>query len=226
MARVVLITRDQDLGLETKQRISEIGLESALLPFYEVEALDFELEDLSPDAELIITSRNALKAKPIEYWRELNNKHVFLIIGANFSSYLASIGASNHRVFQNSSELVDYLDVNSKNYLYLRGEVISFDFKEHIPNIKEQICYKINYLSFDRQELQKFLNEKGVTDLLFLSLENAKYFLSLINEEELSKYKVFCLSQRIAKVFADFQAQIFYPEEPNFKALLTCLESH
>jgi len=224
MARVFLITRDQESSLITQEQIKASNLSSVIYPLFKVRPIEADLRGLKAGSEIIITSKNALTFKDLDFWRKLNKQHKFLIIGNNFSSYLELSLIHNYQIFQNSSVLYDYLELNDKQYFYLRGEVISFDISSRVKNLIETICYGIDYFYIDRANIKSFIQKESVSDLIFLSKENAQNFLHIMGKDELQNYNIYCLSKRIAEVFSDFQSKLFYPESSNFAELVKLMK--
>lgn len=225
MARRILITRNKDFAERTKKDLANLSLSSVAYPLYKIEGFKPSIAGLK-DVNIVITSRNALNLLSKAEIKALNQRNKFLLVGESFYFYLKELGIKNIKYFINSAELLTFLKENQGNYHYLRGEKITLDLKSYIPKLTEEICYKICYFSQTAKELNSFIKKENITDLVFFSQENAKYFINITDKQILSQYKIYCLSKRIAEVFADFNKNIIYPEIPTYNNLIKCLASH
>jgi len=225
MARVVLITRNKKIAVRTKQDLLKSNIKSALLPIFQVENFQLNVEEFK-NRTLLITSRNALNSLTIKKLKEINKKNRFLLVGESFYFYLKEQGVLNVEYFTNSKELLTYITKEKSTYHYLRGELVNLDFKQYVENITEQISYNINYFPIGKNQLENFIVKYKITDLIFFSQENAKYFIANIEKKILKELNIFCLSARIAEVFTAFSKNVIYPETPTYNNLLKCLVSH
>ncbi|MBT4878746.1 MAG: hypothetical protein HON42_02880 [Alphaproteobacteria bacterium] len=225
MARVVLITRNEKFAVRTKQDLLKSNIKSALLPIFQVENFQLNVEEFK-NRTLLITSRNALNSLTIKKLKEINKKNRFLLVGESFYFYLKEQGVLNVEYFTNSKELLTHITKEESTYHYLRGELVNLDFKQYVENITEQISYNINYFPIGKNQLEDFIVKYKITDLIFFSQENAKYFIANIEKKILKELNIFCLSARIAEVFTAFSKNVIYPETPTYNNLLKCLVSH
>lgn len=225
MARVVLITRNKKFAARTQQDLLKSNIKSALLPIFQVENFQLNVEKFK-NRTLLITSRNAINPLTIKKLKEINKKNRFLLVGESFYFYLKEQGVLNVKYFINSKELLTYITKEKSTYHYLRGELVNLDFKQYVGNITEQISYNINYFPIGKNQLEDFIAKYKITDLIFFSQENAKYFIANIEKKILKELNIFCLSARIAEVFTAFSKNVIYPETPTYNNLLKCLVSH
>lgn len=227
MDRKFLVTRETEAAFLTKIKFKKLGLDVTTFPLSKITKLNVSLANSDNISAVIFTSKNAFKIRNYNFWREYNKKYPFLIIGKSFAELLIHSAIYNFRYFNSVEELRHYLSYNliNKNFLYLRGEKISYDLKKSLNhNIRETICYKTQYKNIGYQEIITFIDKNNITDLLFFSELNSKHFLNIFtnNTKTLNKYNIYCLSSKIAKIFKKQEIinRVFYPQTPNIDKLL------
>lgn len=178
--------------------------------------LDFKyLESFS---KIILTSRNTIRDKDIENWQKINLNTEFIIIGKNFASYLKENNIKNIQIFNSVKDVSSIINAKD-SYLYIRGENISYDLAFSHPHIKEILFYRLEFNEINKSDILNFFIKNNINQILFLSLEIAKFITEKISQTELQKFEIICLSNRIAKYFADFHDNILYPKEPEVDLL-------
>lgn len=225
MARKFLITRNKKFAEKTKKDLLKQKISSITAPLYEIKNLPIDHHKFK-NSSIILTSKNATNNFNKSEILKINKKNEFLLVGESFYYYLKSCGLSKLQYFVNSRALLEYIVQNKGQYHYLRGAKISLNLKQYVPDITEQICYEVIYYQLEENYLTKLIKEHQVTDLLFFSQENAKYFIKNIDKSILLDLNIFCLSKRIAEVFTGFSKNIIYPDTPTYMNLIKCLVSH
>jgi len=230
--RNFLVTRNSKDAALTKNKFKKYNFNVVTLPLSEVIILNTSLPNLDHVSAIIFTSKNAFKIKNYHFWKELNKKHPFLIIGKSFAELLTKNEIHNFYSFNSVEELINYLSKNflNTNLFYFRGEKTSHDLKiELTQNVTEEICYKILYKDIQAQEIIDFISKNKITDILFFSYHNSINFLNILNNNIafLKQYNIFCLSNKIAKIFINKELkQVFHPNNPNLDELLKTIEKH
>ena len=229
MPKKILITRDKESSVNTQNKLKENNFNSEILPLSEIEPLIISLPEAPDITAIIFTSRNALKTKEIEFWRDINKKVFFYIIGESLAEKLIKNSIYNFHSFDTVEDLIYHLSdkrIDSR-YLYLRGEKVSYSLKRVLSsNIIEKICYRVRYKDVNAEEIKNFIYENEITDLLFFSYLNAQNFIEKIgdNPSWLYKYNIFCLSKKISTLFTDKRFEkVFHPKKPNLSSLLKIL---
>ena len=237
--RVFLIVREKNKALKTAQIIHNLGYKSKISPLYKIELLDIKLPDIKNVKGFIFTSSNSLNLDLLDYWKRVNQDIKFFIIGNSLAELLEKYQLNNYKVFNSGQELIAYLKSQSimKKYnnglpeigqfVYFRGVEVKYNLQQALPkyNIKEKISYKTIYNH--NFNIQKDILASNITDMLFFSLYNAEYFLSLFtkyNLDLLKKYRIYCLSAEIAEVFIKKGLiNIYNPKIPNMDQLVKIL---
>lgn len=221
--RIFLLTRDFAAASRLQ---NQLNYKSVIFPLSKTEKLTVSLADLNDYDAIIMTSQNALQIKDLDFWQNINRKQKFYIVGDNFAAKLKAAAINNFAVFESVQVLAKKLATKQRQkYLYLRGDKISYELRAILgEQVTERICYETNYFPIERNELFEFVTNNQVTDLLFISKFNAERFRGLLDDKlDYSKYRIYCFSERIAELFADYAAQVIIPKKPTMLELLKIL---
>lgn len=237
--RVFLIVREKNKALKTAEIINNLGYKSKILPLYKIELLDVKLPDLNNIQGFIFTSTNGFNLDFLDYWKIANKNITFFIIGYSLARLLKKHQINNYKVFNSGQDLITYFnsqsirlsydndDVKAKQFIYFRGTEVKYNLQLALPryNILEKISYKASY--GNNFNVKRDIVDSNITDILFFSLYNAKYFLSLFTQREmnlLDKYRIYCLSAEISEAFIRKGLKNTYnPKIPNMNELIKIL---
>lgn len=150
---------------------------------------------------LLITSMNAVR----------NLKYIdipVLAVGEKLADFIVKkFDANVICVAKNAQDLYKFIvknDLKEEKILYLRGEDITFDFKQKLPNLMEVITYKVLWKNDFGVQLIELLKNQQIKNIFFYSQGCARHFLFLAEKnfllEFLEKINVYSLSKDIADV--------------------------
>ena len=225
-----LIIRDKDAAIETINIFKKNNIKALSLPLCEIEIFDIELSNLENISHIIFTSKNALKIANISFWQSINANIKFLVIGESFQEYLYNHNIKNIISFDTGKDLATYLkqgNIDNK-ILYLRAKEVSYDFAKEMPqHISEIICYEMIYKNIAAQEINSFIIENNISDILFFSYLSAQNYLNIMHKylARQDNYGLYCLSENIAKIFLLKQyKKVYYPTRPTLESLIKIIK--
>lgn len=232
--RVFLLTREQKKALKTQKIINNLGAKAVISPLCVVRKKTINLPDFNLATAFIFTSSNSFDLALLDYWRAANKKVEFLIIGTSFAKLLDEYQICNYNYFDSAQDLINYLQAKNTNLkqgqasilYYFRGNYSKYDLKLLLDKYQliEKFCYDIIYDYND--DLIKKIKDSKITDILFFSLYNAKYFFALLMPHHImiKNIRIYGLSKEIADFFRDKGfANIHYPKTPNLRSLIEIL---
>ena len=235
--RVFLLTREVNKALETKKIIDNLGAKAVIHSLCEVQRNQINLPDFNKVTAFIFTSSNGFDLNLLDYWQKANKAVKFLIIGSSFAKLLDKYQIYNYQYFNSAQELIDFLQLNEQFHnevikeklpilYYFRGNYTKYNLTKLLTkyNLKEVISYHVIY--HDKEDILAKINAYKITDILFFSLYNAKYFFSLTKDNQLinKNIRIYGLSKEIADFFRkEGFNNVYYPAIANMKSLIKIL---
>ena len=233
---MILITRPREESELLKQKLSILGLNSIIEPLSSFKARNKKLNKLK-NKTILLSSPRATKYLIKNYSLDRSTK--FLIIG-NSSTLLLKKANFKKIIYTStdSKKMLKYIKNNkllkNKNGLgkiiYFTSNVRNKSFVKELNNLNIEIG--ILYSTIFKKKLSietvKLIKDKKIEVCLLYSQENAKRFIDLIHQHQLTSFAMkilfLSLSKKISKIILDsgFKRSI-YARQPNQRSLIRAL---
>tara|TARA_B100001989_G_scaffold252206_1_gene233501 strand:- start:3632 stop:4357 length:726 start_codon:yes stop_codon:yes gene_type:complete len=230
----VLITRPLPQALSLKSRIEGQmpSVECLIAPSLEIKTINAELPKDGFEA-LIVTSINALAV--IENQPFFDFFVPLFCVGQKTTEQARELGFKNiYTTAQNAQELCATIQKSKlKRFMYLRGENISFDFKQELPNIKidEHIVYDAKMAETLPSEIITALKGEKIDIITFFSKRSVQSFLELLDQHNiplssLEGIKTLCISDAVLKSLSGIhKGDVYVSRTPNEDGMIETLDS-
>lgn len=193
----ILITRDEKASTELLTRLNAKNYRCFFEPLFSVKNLSIKKPETEFSA-IIITSANACFALQ-EIGADKQSK--IFTVGKHTAKKLNEAGFHNVVISKNNSaeSLTESLAAENGPILYLRGSVISFDFKKHFKNIFELTVYE----TVEVENFSAKFSKIAYDEIYIFSQNSCRIFHRIITQNNLLEYfanaQILCLSPQIAE---------------------------
>lgn len=205
MSSNILITRPKEQARNLSSFLLAQGFSTFIEPIFSVEKLPIP-KITKAFSSVIISSINACEAlESIGF--DMHTK--IFVVGKKTEKELQDFGFLNIVVSpENSARSLEELVLKEEGeVLYLRGEMVSFDFAKKFKNITEIIVYKIHAKENFSAEFLEFAKTNSCDEVLIFSSNSAEIFFNLAIKHNLLEYfsdsQIFCFSEKIQKRIAE-----------------------
>ena len=188
------------------------------IPVLKIEYNNINLSDIN-DKFIIVTSKNSMVN--LDY---LDSSNIIVTNGNRLYEYICKKFPNNKVIIAGNyaSDIYEYIKQNNiieKDFVYLRGEDISFEFKKNIPNLSEYIMYK-SIIDDNAIEKLKIIAKDSI--LVVFSKKAARAIISI----NITYSKILAFSESIAKEFYDQAKENIYYTEPNIDNIIEFLNAY
>jgi uroporphyrinogen-III synthase len=231
----ILVTRPEpDAGREA-EALAARGHEAVLAPLLKIEfARDVPLDFAGVQA-LIVTSRNALRAR-----RELPDarKLPLFAVGEATARAARDIGFANVTTGPGTAEelaelIAATLEPKHGPLVYLAGETLAFDLKSRLEAKGFTLCQRVLYRARPAEQLPaqalSLLKSGKVDGAILLSPLTARTFALLIDKHGVvtqgRRLVCYCLSQAVAEVLSVRGFEVRVAARPREEEVLALVDS-
>ena len=231
----LLVTRPEpDAGREA-EALAARGHEAVLAPLLKIEfARDVPLDFAGVQA-LIVTSRNALRAR-----RELPDarKLPLFAVGEATARAARNIGFANVTTGPGTAEelaelIAATLEPKHGPLVYLAGETLAFDLKSRLEAKGFTLCQPVLYRARPAEQLPaqalSLLKSGKVDGAILLSPLTARTFALLIDKHGVvtqgRRLVCYCLSQAVAEVLSVLGFEVRVAARPREEEVLALVDS-
>lgn len=199
---MILVTRPKDDSILLKKELDKFQIESFVEPLLIPE---FYKVNLDTGSELIITSKNAVRAllhngAPIEEVKicAMTEGIANFALSAGFK-YVTNFSCRNVSEFEEK-----LLTLKGRRFIYLSGLHITEDIISTLSVaglvIRQEIIYEMKQIENFTSECLNLLNSKKIKIVTLFSKRSAKIFRSLCEMNDINPFdfKYFVLSENIA----------------------------
>ena len=162
--------------------------------FFEEQFYQIDQNLISNYDVIIITSRMSIKScinSNIIFNGKLNQKQEILIVGRESAKLinkdnLKFVANKVTKIIQHIKSHID--EYKYKKILYLRGNYITYDIKNHFNdqlNIDEKEIYHIDYHDNFSENFTNDLIQNKISTIAFFSFKSLEQFIQIINENNL-----------------------------------------
>jgi len=189
---MILITRQLEDSINLADYLQGFGHSTFVEPVFRTEFLDLK-HDLTSYDGIILTSRNATHYLSEEF----ADKEFFVVGNRTAEAVLQKTGKNVDLICETAEELAYSIlgkGVTKARLVYLRGEKVSFDFRNFFSRTEkhfdELIAYRTIYKSKFSQELLNMLNNDMISYVVLfsqLSFHNVYRMLLQCSKKTISK---------------------------------------
>jgi uroporphyrinogen-III synthase len=223
---MILITRPEEDAISLKNELYKLKIDSFIEPLLISNFYKITLDKIK-NSELIITSKNAIKALLHNIGQNKDLK--INTMTENISNFARLSGFTNMKNFncKNIAEFQEKIINNlskESRFIYLSGRHITKDIvsnlKNHNFHIEQEIIYEMMPVENFTSSCISLLRTKKIKAVTLLSKRSAEIFqiLSKKNNIDLSNFKYFVLSKEIAHSMKSDNVMV--SEFPNQKSLV------
>ena len=190
----ILITRPQKISEKIAQDLAERNIPSLIQPLFSI----VKIEDLQPlktnPQAILITSSSALFA--LEKL-QIAKKTLIISVGQITSRNLKKLGYQNIITANNNAAslleiVLEKLDQNSGEIIYLSGEIITLDLAKELQKKGFQAQRIIVYKTLEIEEFSSqtisSIKQGEISEVWLYSKNSAKIFHKLIKKHNLVEY--------------------------------------
>ena len=230
----ILLTRPIDDSIITSKILSQVGIETLIIPFLEIGRVNYKELKISPSDCIIFTSKNA--ANFFRFEKKFRNNLVFSV-GSETKKILQEKGFQN---IMNADENLEKLLILSKKQLKKGDVIIHPTYKNSNPKIRKFFlslgckyfvfkCYSSKMICRNNDKLILFMKNSKKSMIAFYSPLTARSFVNQIQKMNLIKFckdKSFVvISNKVKEEITKLgKLSVYVAGKPNQKEMLELMK--